>query len=40
MDDHSLWEADDGEADGMDAEIAEQKLKEMTKDAAEERKKH
>ena len=35
MDDHSMWEAGDGEGN-MSAGIAEQKLKEMTKDAAEE----
>jgi predicted metal-dependent peptidase len=35
MDDHSMWETGDSDGD-MSAEIAEQKLKEMTKDAAEE----
>lgn len=39
MDDHSSW-GDVGDPDGMDAQVAQEKLKEMTKDAVEASEKH
>tara|TARA_R110002012_G_scaffold22991_2_gene78574 strand:+ start:14724 stop:15917 length:1194 start_codon:yes stop_codon:yes gene_type:complete len=39
MDDHSSW-GDVGDPDGMDAQVAHEKLKEMTKDAVEASEKH
>ena len=39
MDDHTAW-GDIGDAEGLDAQVAQEKLKEMTKDAVEAAEKH